>query len=64
MISFNKGDFVAAETVSKEGETIVSAKLSKSGKAKIKKLNKQAVNQQVHADVAGVTSNFNLRRTY
>ncbi len=38
-ISLNRGDFIAAERISKDGETIVSVKLSKSGKAKFKKLN-------------------------
>ena len=60
-ISLNKGDFIAAERVSKDGETIISVKLSKSGKAKFKKLNENAVNQEVHAEIAGVSSNFKLR---
>jgi len=38
-ISLNKGDFVSAEKISRNGETLVSVKLSKSGKAKFKKLN-------------------------
>jgi hypothetical protein len=41
-VSLNKGDFLAAETVSRDGETLVRVKLSKSGKAKIKKLNRTA----------------------
>lgn len=35
----NEGDFIAMEKVKKNGESIISVKLSKSGKAKIKKLN-------------------------
>jgi hypothetical protein len=60
-ISLNKGDFVAAERVTKDGETVVSVKLSKSGKAKLKKLNETSVNQEVHAEIAGVSSDFKLR---
>lgn len=60
-ISFNKGDFTAAEKKSKSGETVVSVKLSKSGKAKMKKLNEYAVNQKIHAEIAGVSSDFVLR---
>ncbi len=37
-IALNRGDFIAAETVNREGESIVRVKLSKSGKAKLKKL--------------------------
>jgi hypothetical protein len=39
-IKLNKGDFVSAERVSQDGETVLSVKLSKSGKAKLKKLTK------------------------
>jgi hypothetical protein len=60
-ISLDKGDFIAAERVSKNGETVVSVKLSKSGKAKFKKLNAQSVDKEVHSDIAGVTSDFKLR---
>ena len=38
-ISLNEGDFLSAEQVSHDGETVVRVKLSKSGKAKFKKLN-------------------------
>jgi hypothetical protein len=60
-ISLDKGDFIAAEKISRDGETIVSVKLSKSGKAKLKKLNKHSVNQEVHSEIAGVSSDFKLR---
>lgn len=60
-ISLNEGDFVAAEKVSRDGETVVSVKLSKSGKVKFKKLNEQSVNQPFHAEIAGVSSDFKLR---
>lgn len=38
-ISLNKGDFLSAEKITNDGESVVSVKLSKSGKAKLKKLN-------------------------
>lgn len=60
-ISLNKEDFVAAEKISRDGEVIVSVKLSKSGKAKFKKLNRQAVSKEIHAEIAGVSSDFKLR---
>ena len=60
-ISLNKGDFIAAERVSQNGETIVKVKLSKSGKAKFRKLNESSVDREVQAGVAGVSSNVKLR---
>jgi hypothetical protein len=38
-IAFNQGDFVSAQKESPNGETILNVKLSKSGRAKVKKLN-------------------------
>src|SRR5262245_48009630 len=61
-LSLNKEDFIAAERISPEGETVIKVKLSKSGKAKFKKLNLQSVNKNVHAEIAGVTSDFKLRQ--
>lgn len=60
-ISFNKGDFISANSISKNGETVLSVKLSKSGKAKVKKLNQTSVDQNIHAEIGGVTSDFKLR---
>ena len=60
-ISLNRGDFTAAEKVSRNGETLVSVKLSKSGKAKFKKLNEGSVGKDVHAEIAGVSSDFKVR---
>lgn len=60
-IKLNKGDFRSAEQVSRNGETIVRVQLSKSGKAKFKKLNAKFVNEKVQTEVAGVASNFKLR---
>jgi hypothetical protein len=65
-ISLNKGDFIAAEKLSSNGETVVRLKLSKSGKAKFKKLNQHAVNSatdqpDVHSEIAGVKADFKLR---
>jgi hypothetical protein len=61
-VSLNRQDFVAAERVSPDGETIVKVKLSKSGKAKFKKLNQQSVDKEVHSEIAGVTTDFKLRQ--
>lgn len=46
-LSLNKGDFKAAKQITKDGESILQVKLSKSGKAKLKKLNKNSINQKV-----------------
>lgn len=37
-LSLDRGDFRAAQRVSRNGQTIVSVKLSKSGKAKVRRL--------------------------
>jgi hypothetical protein len=55
-ISLTKEDFIAAERLTPDGETILRVKLSKSGKAKFKRLNQDSVNKDVHAEIAGVTS--------
>jgi hypothetical protein len=60
-ISLSKEDFKAAEKISREGKSIVSVKLSKSGKAKFRKLNESSINEAVHAEVAGVSSDFKLK---
>ncbi|WP_413290531.1 hypothetical protein [Bdellovibrio sp. HCB337] len=60
-ISLNKEDFVAAEKISRNGETLVSVKLSKSGKAKFKKLNKLSQGNEVHSEIGGVSTDFKLR---
>ena len=39
--SLNKGDFIAAERLSPSGDTVLKVKLSKSGKAKLKRLQRQ-----------------------
>jgi hypothetical protein len=60
-VTLEKGDFTRATRISKDGETVVSAKLSKSGKSKLRKLNASSVGQNVHADIGGVKSDFRLR---
>ena len=50
-IALNKGDFISAERLTQDGETVLSVKLSKSGKAKLKKLNEQAADKKVHAEI-------------
>lgn len=59
-ISLDKGDFVAAERVSPSGETLIQVKLSKSGKAKFKKLNHGSVGEEIHSQIGGVTSRLKL----
>lgn len=60
-ISLNPGDFRSAKQISRHGDTIVSVKLSKSGRAKMKKLNQEDVGETIHTEVGGVTTDFKLR---
>jgi hypothetical protein len=60
-VSFNKGDFIAAHEITRNGEVLVSVKLSKSGKAKVKKLNREAVGEAVHMEVGDVAKDFTLK---
>ena len=60
-VKLDKGDFLAAEQITRDGETLVRVKLSKSGKAKLRKLNQTSVNKEVHSDVGGVAKDFTLR---
>lgn len=61
-ISLDASDFKSAESITKNGEPIVKVKLSKSGKAKFKKLNElKTPNETVHSESAGVTNDFTSR---
>ena len=60
-ISLDKGDFISAERLVANGESRVSVKLSKSGKAKLKKLNKESVGKTVHSEIAGVATDIVLK---
>jgi hypothetical protein len=61
-ISLTQEDFVAAERMTAEGDTVVKVKLSKSGKAKFKKLNRKGTGQTVHTEIGGVNSDLTLRK--
>lgn len=61
-ISLAASDFVAAERVAAEGDTIIKVKLSKSGKAKFKKLGELKTDSaNVHTEIAGVVRDLKLR---
>jgi hypothetical protein len=53
-IFLNKGDFVASERIRRDGTTSVSVRLSKSGKAKLKKLNQKSHSREEHVEVNGI----------
>jgi hypothetical protein len=59
-VSFDRGDFKAAKKITRDGETVLSVKLSKSGKAKLKKI---SVGKNVHTEIGGVESGFKLRES-
>lgn len=58
-IFLNEGDFIAAEKVDAQGDKLLRLKLSKSGKAKLKKLQTSPTN--IHTELAGVSKDFKLR---
>ena len=60
-ISLGQGDFVSARTVNRAGGTLVRAKLSKSGRAKFRRLNQESADQEVHTEIGGVQSDLKLR---
>ncbi len=61
-VSLNAGDFLSAKKISREGDTIVRLKLSKSGKAKLKKISeKDSAQHAVHTEIGGVRSDLTLR---
>ncbi len=60
-IQFNEGDFKSGKQVTRNGQTVLNLKLSKSGKAKIKKLNKMYEEEEVQTNLAGIESNFQLK---
>ena len=45
----------------RDGITMVSAKLSESGKLKFKELNASSVIKEIHTELGGVSSNLHLR---
>jgi hypothetical protein len=59
-VSFTEADFLSAKETVRNGETLVSVKLSKSGKAKIKRIN-AIIPAEAHTEVAGVESTFDVR---
>lgn len=59
-INLNKGDFRSAKRFTRNGEVLLSLKLSKSGKAKFRELKKER-GGPVRSNVAGVTNDFTLR---
>lgn len=60
-ITLDKGDFVAAERVTRNGQVRVSFKLSKSGKAKLRKANEKNQGEVVHTEIDGVKSDLTLK---
>jgi hypothetical protein len=60
-VTLDKADFLSARRITRRGEAIVGVKLSKSGKAKLRKLNGSSVNREVRSEIAGVAKEFVLR---
>ena len=57
-VKFSQQDFKAAESVDQNGQTVLKVKLSKSGKAKLKKLQKDDV---FLTDLGGVDKSFEVK---
>lgn len=60
-IKLDKGDFLSAEQITRDGETLVRVRLSKSGKAKIRKLSRSAMGSEIRIEVGGVSKHFKLK---
>lgn len=60
-IQLDEGDFVSAEKLTPTGETLVRVKLSKSGKAKIKRLQNEEVGSKVRTKIGETSREFILR---
>lgn len=60
-VSFDKGDFTAARKITRDGQTVLRLKLSKSGKAKLRKLNRDGVGESVQIEIDGVESDLVFR---
>lgn len=61
-VTLDRGDFVAAEKVSDEGETVLNVRLSKSGKAKLKKVSHQLpAHEMVELRLGEVSKQLRLR---
>ena len=50
-IILNEGDFKSAKRVSAKGETLLRIKLSKSGKAKLRKLPEEALQKTIQINI-------------
>ncbi len=56
-VKLGASDFISAEKNLRNGETIVSLKLSKSGRSKFKKLKAQTPAHRIFADLAAAGAN-------
>jgi preprotein translocase subunit SecD len=61
LTEFNHSDFKAVERTHPDGETTLKIKLSKSGKAKVKKYNADHVGEKVKFQFSSTTSELTLR---
>jgi hypothetical protein len=57
-VQFQHQDFKAAERVNEEGQTVLKVKLSKSGKAKLKRLKQ---NDVMETELAGARKDFVIK---
>ncbi len=63
-LKFNRGDFVGTERKTSDGDTVLKVRLSKSGKAKIKKLNKEEVFKKIDLKVDGGSSALQIKELF
>lgn len=59
-LSLAPGDFLSAEKLTEDGNVVLSVKLSKSGKAKIRELNRTSVGQMVHVELGDLERDIRL----
>ena len=60
-IILTKEDFKAAQKISRHGDVLIRIKLSKSGKAKMKKLDDDSIPKKFHVEISGTASDFKIK---
>lgn len=60
-VTLNSGDFVSAERTTPVGDTLLKLKLSKSGKAKLRKISKSSGDGEVNVALGDLRSQLKLK---
>ncbi len=60
-LKLGSGDFSSAKRLERSASILVSARLSKTGLAKFRELNRTMIGSKIAIEIAGIASNFILR---